>query len=133
MKLAQSLVFTFTKNERGNYSRTDGPGHFTKVPEELFIEVIRHPETIAAERLIRGHERRGKTYVFQTGIRPLSSNIYYGDHYERKPNGEKINSFIIFEFDSGGEKLTLHFFNAFKLFPRSRGKFVTTYLQSLKK
>ena len=132
MKLPQSFVFTFQLNENGQYLKTTGAEYFSKVPNELFLEVIRHPETIVAERLIRGKERRGESYSFQTGIRPISSHLYYGDHFEFI-KGKKANSFILFEFEKGGESLTLHFFNHFKLYPRSRGKFVTEYLQSIKK
>lgn len=132
MKIPQSLIFTFAKNESGGYIKTDGAGYFTKVPDELFLNVIRHPEKILAERIIRGRERRGSTYVFQTGIRPINSNLYYGDYYEFT-EGKKVNSFILFQFENDGSKLTLHFFNKIKLYPNYRAKFVTEYLMSLNK
>ena len=128
-----SKVFRFQKNkETGIYEKTEGREQFSKIPDELFIDEIRHPEKIVAEKIIRGRERVDKTYKFQTGIRPIGIGTYYGDHYEFK-NGKKVNSFVLFRFLSGGESLEVHFFNAYKLFPRVRKKFASSYLQSLTK
>ena len=114
MKLAEAKVFLFIRDiETKIYNVTDSPD-FPKVPKELIIESIKYPEKIVAERIIRGRERIFNRYVFQTGIRPISTNTYYGDYYEFK-NGKKVNSFILFQFESGGNILTVHFFNSFKL------------------
>ena len=130
--LPHSRVFLFAlDSETKIYQFKTGDIGFCKVPKELFVESIRHPETIKAETLIRGRERSGGRYKFQTGLRRISHFLYYGDYFE-VINGKRTKSFILFSFSPDLVELTIHFFNNFFLYPRSRAKFVTNYLKSYK-
>lgn len=123
-----SRVFRYRKDEVArSYLQTSGDIGFDKVPQELFLESIRHPETIKAETFIRGRQRENGRYKFQTGLRQIAPKLFYGDHY-KVVNGKKSNSFILFQFSEDHTELVLHYFNNFKLYPRYRGKFITNYL-----
>ena len=130
--LPHSRVFLFSlDSETKIYQFKTGDIGFSKVPKELFVESIRHPETIKAETFIRGRERIGGRYKFQTGLRRISQFLYYGDYFE-VINGKRTKSFILFSFSPDLVELTIHFFNNFFLYPRSRAKFITNYLKSHK-
>lgn len=123
-------IFKFKEDfETKIFTMYEGDSEFKKVPKELFIESIRHPETIKAETLIRGRERMGGRYKFQTGLRRISSLLYYGDYFE-VVNGKPKKSFILICYSTVKDEMTMHFFNNFFLYPRSRGKFITNYLKS---
>ncbi len=126
-----SRVFKYRKDEdASSYLQTSGDIGFEKVPQELILESIRHPETIKAETFIRGRQRENGRYKFQTGLRQIAPKLFYGDHY-KVVNGKKTNSFILFQFSEDLSELVLHYFNNFKLYPRYRGKFITNYLRGL--
>ncbi len=128
--LPHSRIFKYQKDPDSlKYVQTSGDIGFTNVPQELSLESIRHPETIRAETFIRGKEREGGRYKFQTGLRPVSPQLYYGDHY-RIVKEKKVNSFILIQFSSCLSELTLHYFNNYKVFPRYRAKFIANYLRS---
>jgi hypothetical protein len=125
-----SRIFKYLRDPDSlKYIRTSGEIGFTNVPQELSLESIRHPETIRAEIFIRGKEREGGRYKFQTGLRPVSAQLYYGDHY-RIVNDKKVNSFLLILFSPCLSELTLHYFNNYKVFPRYRAKFIANYLRS---
>lgn len=126
-----SRVFRFKKVDSScEYLQCSGDLGFVNVPQELILESIRHPETIKAETFIRGRQREGGRYKFQTGLRQVAPRLFYGDHF-RVVKGKKTNSFILFQFADDLSELTLHYFNNFKLFPRYRGKFIENYLRIL--
>jgi hypothetical protein len=128
--LPHSRIFKYKKDPDSlKYFQTSGDIGFTNVPQELSLESIRHPETIRAETFIRGKEREGGRYKFQTGLRPVSPQLYYGDHY-RIVKGKKVNSFILIQFSACQSELTMHYFNNYKVFPRYRAIFIANYFRS---
>lgn len=126
---AKVIGFNF-QSETNEYLQEKSGASYYKIPEVLKIDLIRNENTIRADKFIRGTERTSGRYKFQTGLRQITSQLFYGDHFEII-EGKKKNSFILFQFLEKGLKLQVHFFNHFNLFPRSRGKFITAYLKSL--
>lgn len=121
-------VFRFVQDQETSiFKRMAGGPEFDKVPSELVVEDIRHPETIKAETFLRSREREAGRYKLQTGLRQVSSRLFYGDHFEVR-DGKSKNSFLLVEFSLELKEFTLHYFNNFKLYPRSRAKFISNYL-----
>jgi len=115
---------------RGWYVKTSGPAGFTKVPEELRVEEVIRRDKINAQTIIRSHQRGGR-YEFFTGLLPTKHpGVYFGDIYEFT-GGKKINSFCLFTFSEANKRLTIHFFNQYKIYPGRRAKFIEAYLRTL--
>ena len=125
----KKLVFRFNETTR-YFDRVECPQGFEKIPPELKIEETRRPDIIQSKTVIHGRIRAGK-YLFFTGIIQIKqSTWYFGDHYELT-NGIKKNSFILFHFTNGNTEFVLYYFNHYKLFPRSRAKFISDFIGSL--
>jgi hypothetical protein len=117
---------------RGWYVKTAGPEAFYKVPEELRVESVVRQDKINASLLIRSHQRGGR-YEFFTGLLPTKfPGVFFGDYFDRKADGSKINSLVLFVFSEGQKRLTIHFFNGYKVYPTRRAAFIESYLRALK-
>lgn len=122
----KKLVYRF--NERTRYfDQIECPPGFDKIPRELKIEETRRPDIIQSKIICRGRIRDGK-YLFFTGIiRINQTRWHYGDHFEGIA-GKKVNSFILFHFVNGGDIFEMFYFDRYKVFPRSRAKFITQFI-----
>ncbi len=130
---AEAKVLSYSFNpETGWYFQTSAPPGFTKIPAELRVEETQRRDIIGAATIIRSRQVGGR-YPFFTGLRQTEfSGLYYGDFFERRPNGDKVNSFILFHFAEGNQRLTIHFFNAFKLYPSRRATFIADYWRAVR-
>ena len=82
-------------SETHYYQMTRGEMGFTKVPNELKLEVTRRQEQIDLEVIIQSRIVNGKRLFFTGLLKICFENWYFGDFYEKK-NGIKKNSFILF-------------------------------------
>ncbi len=132
--LPEAKVCRFELNpERGWYVKTSGPAGFFKVPDELKVEETRRPDIIKSGTIIRGHQRGGR-YEFFTGLLPTKfPGVFFGDYFERKADGSKSNSFVLFIFSDGHKRLTIYFFNTYKVYPGRRAKFIDDYLRTVQR
>ena len=129
--LPEAKVCRFELNpESGWYAKTGGPEGFHKVPDELRIEDAMRAD-INASKVIRSRQRGGRYHFFTGLLRTKFPGVFFGDTYEFMPGGKKVNSFCLFVFgDNRG--LTVHFFNAYKVYPGRRAAFIENYLRALK-
>lgn len=112
--------------ETGWYVQIHCPIGFTKIPSELKVEETRRPEKINSEFVIHSRKKDGR-YLFFTGLLPTRvPDLYFGDFFEYV-NGQKKNSFCLFAFSEANRRLTIHFFNGFKLYPNRRELFIADY------
>jgi hypothetical protein len=124
----EAKVLTYSLNaERGWYSQTTAPPGFTKVPDELRVEDTQRTDKIKSDTIIRSRQVNGKRPFF-TGLRPTKFiGLFYGDHSERRPNGDEVKSFILFHFTEDSKQLTVHFFNSYKVYSYRIPTFVSNY------
>lgn len=119
----------FLNDETRYYERATAPPDFNKIPAELKVEKTQRQEQIKSEFICRGRIVNGK-YKFFTGLLPTdytaTAQLYFGDHYEFR-NGQKINSFILFQFKEGNSKLIVYYFNHFKIYPNKRQSFIAAF------
>jgi hypothetical protein len=127
----QFKVVTYQLNEATNYfERTSCEIGFEKLPLELKVEDTQRPEIIHSSQIIRGRIKNGKKSFF-TGLLPTQFlNLFFGDHFERI-NGEKKNSFILFNFENENRDLTIFFFNHYKLYPKRRESFIGEQVEQI--
>lgn len=130
---AEAKVLSYSFNpENGWYLQTSAPPGFIKVSAELRVEETQRPDIIGASTIIRSRQKGGR-YEFFTGLRPTEfPGLFYGDFFERRPNGDKVNSFVLFAFSEGNQRLTIHFFNSFKLYPSRRATFIGDYWRAVR-
>lgn len=125
------LIFQFDEITK-YFNRIECPPEFEKVPRELVIEKTRRPDIIKSNIIIRGRTQNGK-YLFFTGLIPTKyQNWYHGNDYEIT-NGLKKNSFCLFHFNPNNTGFEMYYFPGFKLYPRSRGKFIANFIRTLQK
>lgn len=131
--MPEAKIFRFELNPiNGWYCQTDGPPGFSKVPAELKVEETRRPDIIRANLVIHSRQKDGR-YSFFTGLIPAGfDGLYFGDVYEFR-NGKKINSFCLFLFSGASQKLEVHLFNGFKLYPNRRRPFINDYWRAERK
>lgn len=129
---AEAKVLSYSFNpETGWYQQTSAPHGFAKVPAELKVEATQRRDVVGAETIIRSRQVKGH-FPFFTGLRQtVFSGLFYGDYFERRPNGGKVNSFVLFFFEEDNQLLTIHFFNSFKLYPSRRATFIVDYWRAV--
>ena len=95
----EAKILQYVLNPETNwFAQTNCPAGFTKVPAELRVEETQRPDIIGAATIIRSRQVGGR-YLFFTGLRPTEfPGLFYGDFFERRPNGAKTNSFVLFHF-----------------------------------
>jgi len=130
--LPEAKVCRFELNpESGWYAKTGGPEGFGKVPEELRVESVVRQDKINASKLIRSRQQ-GRRYEFFTGLLQTKfPGVFSGDVFEFV-GGKKVNHFCLFVFD-GNRGLTIHFFNAYKVYPGRRAAFIDDYLKTVQR
>ena len=131
---AEAKILNYSYNaETGWFSQTSAPPRFTKVPVELRVEETQRRDIVGADKIIRSRQIDGR-YLFFTGLRQTEfSGLFYGDYFERRPNGTKVNSFLLFHFTEGNQCLTIHFFNSFKVYPNRRATFIGGYWRAVQR
>ncbi len=125
---AEAKVLSYSLNpETGWFVQTDCPAGFTKVPAELRVERTQRPDIVQQAKHVIRSRKVGGRYPFFTGLIPAGLPFwYFGDVYEFR-NGKKVNSFCLFHFAEAHQRLTIHFFNSFKLYPNRRATFIADY------
>lgn len=124
----ESKKLTYKLNfETGYYERIVCSIGFEKLPLELKVEETQRKDQIRSKLICRGRIKNG-SYTFFTGLLPVEGNslTFFGDHFH--PNEKKRNSFILFQFSKGNEFLTVNYFNHFKVYPKKRGQFISSFL-----
>lgn len=128
--LPQGLHFVYHLNPDTEYfERKAGDLDFRKLPLEIKVEKTRDTDKIRSVYVARSRKSHNR-YFFFTGLLPIySEGFYFGDQYEYL-HGQKVNSFILFEFSPCGTVLTIDFFNFKKVYPKKRNRFVQDVLRS---
>ena len=126
----KKLIYEFN-DETSNFERVSGIPGFEKVPSRLKIEDTLKPEIIRAVQVIRGEEKDSMgRYKFFTGLKPTESKeFYFGDHFEHS-SGK--SSFILFQFVNQNRRVTIYYYNHFKVFPQKREKFIQQEIERIR-
>jgi hypothetical protein len=103
---------------------------FGKMPEEIKIEdSIRADYIKYNARLIARSRQKNKARILHTGlIQTQFERIFLGDYVEVNDNGVKKKSLIIFHFSTDTERMKLHFFQSFTIYPRQRKRFINSFV-----
>jgi hypothetical protein len=125
------LVFSFNP-ETKYYQMTTGEMGFYKVPNELKLEITQRPEIIKSGVIIQSRIVNGKRQFFTGLLKTRFDSWYFGDHFEVR-HGIKKNSFILFHFREDQAVFEMFFFNLIKIYPDHRERFISDFLNSLKK
>lgn len=112
-QLGQYKVFRYKLNVSSGYFEKQ-PSEFTfqKLPFELKREPAQcnYLKSQGANEILQSRQKGGKR-AFHSGLIPISSGAYQGDHFELI-KGKKQKSLIIFIFEDL-ETLTAYFFNRY--------------------
>jgi len=106
---------------------------FNKLPFDLKVEPTQEAKIIqqGANTIITGRINKGQREFF-TGLIPLNSYSYFGNHCEFIKGVKKL-SLLIFVFSSDSSKLTIYYFNQFYKDNRAeRINFCQTFLATKK-
>ena len=105
---------------------------FKKLPFELWLETTREQRFIqqGAKEVITSRIKNGKK-IFYSGLRPITKNYYYGDHFKRS-KGEMKKSLCIFWFSPNYQNLTIYYFNNFyKESKKDRENYILSFIQTI--